>query len=110
MPCGEEYKYDFAIQQGDDVTQTFRLLADDLPVDLTGSVLLFECTEVALEHTMLVPFPLTGEMTAEFARANTTSMLSRRVRYEVVQWHGGLSGTKETIFYGSINLIPEVRL
>lgn len=108
MSCNEENRYDFAIQQGDDVVQPFRYLADGVPVDLTGSNFVFECTLASLTHNMTVASPTTGEVSATFDRADTAGLDVRRVRYEVVQWHGAIGASqKETVFWGSLNLTPE---
>ncbi len=109
MSCNEEDRYDFSIKQGDDESQPFRYLADNVPVDLAGSNFVFECSLPALTHNMTVASPTTlGELTAVFARANTTGLTARRVSYEVVQWFGAIGASpKETIFWGSLTLQPE---
>lgn len=109
MPCSEEDRYDFEIQQGDDESVTFRWLADDLPVDVAGKNFVFECALPSLTHNMTVATPTTlGEFTANFDRADTAGLSYRRVGYEVVVWEGAVDASpKETLFWGSINLKPE---
>ena len=108
MACTEENRYNFAIQQGDDVEQPFRYLTDGEPIDLNGVVATFECAIPALTHNMTIPAPASlGELVATFARADTAGLTQRRVPYEVVLWHGGFGVGKETAFWGSLTLDPE---
>ena len=107
MSCTDEDRYDFSIQQGDDETVTFRYLSDEVAVDLTGFLAVFECSLPALTHDMTITSPSLGEMTATFAGLDTTGLEQRRVSYQVVLWDGGLGGTKETLFHGSLTLNPD---
>ena len=110
MACNSIESYDFSVRQGDDKTVTFRYKADGLPVDLTGYVITFECEESTFTQNALIPLPTTGEFSVVFSSTDTSGLLVRRSRYEVATWPSGLTGTKETIFEGSINFNPEVVL
>lgn len=108
MAYNAENRYDFAIQKGDDVIQPFRQMADGNPVDMTGVIAVFECAIPSLTHTMTIDTPRSlGTFNAVFAREDTVNLIEHKVGYEVVFWHGGYSGTKETVFFGSLTLIPE---
>lgn len=49
-----------------------------------------------------------GEVVVSFDRVDTLVLTQRRVKYEMVFWPTGLSGSKQTKFRGSINITPQV--
>jgi len=107
MSCADVDRYDFSIKQGDDESVTFRWLADGVPVDLNGVIAEFECSIPALTHIMSLSNPTSlGEITASFDSVDTEGLAQRRVKYKVIIWRNGYGVDKETLFHGSLSLIP----
>lgn len=104
MPCTDLDKYDFVVRQGFDKSVKFRYIADGLPVDLTGSTILFNCEVDTFDQEATIVDPLTGEFTITFNATDTTNLPQRRVKYEVARV---IDGTKTPLFVGSINLTTE---
>jgi len=108
MSCTDIPEYNFVIRQGDDKTVYLRYLADSAPVDIAGALILFECANPTLSQEATIDDAALGKFHFDFARADTAILTERRLKYEVVIYPSGLSGTKETLFYGSVNITPQV--
>ena len=104
MSCTDITVYDFSLFKGDDKTKKFRFKADEVPVDITGYVIQLETNTVSLQKTAIVADPTTGEFFFVFAKEDTSTLISKRVKYKVVFYPTGFSGEKNTKFCGSINI------
>lgn len=109
MSCSDLPEYDIEIYQGDDKTLKFRYKSANVPVDITSYVIKLECSISELEKTAVIADQITniGEFSFVYVPADTLATTSRRVKYEVVFYPTGLTGTKETKFAGSIYITPE---
>ncbi len=110
MACSSITEYDLELYQGDDTTLKFRYTADSLPVDLTGYVIDLECSESLLSKTATIaPDQLlnTGEYEFVYVPADTQDIEGHRLKYELVFYPHGLSGTKVTKLRGYLLLTKE---
>jgi hypothetical protein len=109
MGCSELATYDFELRKGNDKTLSFRYLTDDnLPVDLTGALIVFQTTIPVLVQDAVITDAVDGQFTITFDRAATVDLTENRVSYEIEMYPTGLTGTKDTLFGGKIKLTNEV--
>ena len=111
MSCSTIIEYDFEIYQGDNLTKSFMYKAgeDETPVDISGYTIQFECSEETLTRDAVILDQTTdpGRFDINFIPSDTADLDIRRVKYEVVFYSTGLSGTKNTKFRGSLHMIKE---
>lgn len=105
MPCTDLTSYDFVIRQGFDKTVRFRAIGGGTPINLTGSVIRFNCSLDGFDQDATITNALAGEFDVVFPKAITADLTQRRVKYEVSRIIGD---TNSPLFIGSINLTPEV--
>lgn len=105
MSCTDLASYDFVIRQGFDKTVRFRAIGGGIPIDLTGSVMRFNCSLDVFDQDAIISDALAGEFDVTFPKAITANLAQRRVKYEVSRI---IDGTNLPLFIGSINLTPEV--
>jgi len=108
MSCTDIAEYNFALKKGDDKVKSFRYKADDVPVNITDFVIVFECSEPSLTQEATYPDVVDGRYDFTFTKELTTPLTQNRIKYEVVFYPTGLTGDKITKYSGSINLIDEV--
>lgn len=104
MSCSDIPEYNFSLFKGDDKTKKFRLMAGEVPVDITGYTILLETNTISLQKTATFINPTTGEFYFTFARVDTETLVGKRVKYKVVFYPTGLSENRVTKFCGSINI------
>lgn len=109
MSCSDLPEYDIELYSGDDRTLKFRYKSNDVPVDITGYEIELECTAPELEKMAVIADQTTypGEYSFVYVPSDTLGLEIRRVKYEVVFWPTGLSGTKETKYGGSLTITQE---
>lgn len=105
MSCTDLESYDFVVRQGFDKTLKCIAKADGEVVDLTGSIMRFNCSLDLLDQDAVITDALAGEFMFVFPKAITSGLEQRRVKYEVSRIIGG---TDTPMFVGSINLTPKV--
>jgi hypothetical protein len=104
MTCTAIPVYDFALIKGDDHTKKFQCKDGDNPTDLTGYTIQLESEEDSLDKEATITNATEGKFEFTFVPADTETLTSKRVRYKVVFYPSGLSGVKNTEFWGSINI------
>lgn len=107
MATSNQGVYDLTVFKGDDEEFNFRMTSDGVATDLTGTVMLFECTIASLTRQATIPTPATGEFTVTLPAADTVDLTETVVEYEVVRYPSGLGGTRVTIFGGQLCLENE---
>lgn len=108
MACSDIENYDLSIYKGDDKTFAFRFKAADVPVNITGYTIVFECEEASLTRDAVIVDALDGRYDVVFTPIDTDTLAAIRVEYEVVYWPTGLLGTKETKHRGTLYIEQEV--
>tara|TARA_R110001599_G_scaffold267368_1_gene468234 strand:+ start:1173 stop:1505 length:333 start_codon:yes stop_codon:yes gene_type:complete len=104
MACTPIPVYDFSLIKGDDYTLTFKCKEEDNPTDLTDHIIQLESNIPSLKKTATITNATEGEFEITFAKADTETLLNKRVKYKLVFYPTGLTGNKSTKFWGSINI------
>ena len=99
--------HDFKINKGDDESVQFRLLADGSPADLTGSIMVFKCSNPALSQECKLSVPGSGRFEASFPGSMTDNITNVNLEYKVIRYPSGYLGKKNTIFSGKLRLMRD---
>jgi len=109
MSCSDLPEYDIELYSGDDKTLKFRYKTSGAAIDITSYEIELECSSPELAKMAVIADQTTntGEYSFVYVPADTIGLEVRRVKYEVVFWPTGLTGTKQTMYRGSILITPE---
>ena len=108
MSCNNIPEHPLKLNAGDDNTIKMRYRnKDGTPYDIAGYVIVLECEEPALTKQAVITRSTEGEFEFRYSKANTLNINKKNMGYEVVFYPSGLSGTKNTVFDGTIHLRPE---
>jgi len=110
MNCSELPSYDLSIIRGSD--RRFKLIhkdGDGNPINLTGYLILLECSDASLSRAAHITDYVNGEYEFVYKQDDTINIVGNRIKYEVVYYPlGYFGGVKNTEFTGNIILSDKV--
>ena len=109
MSCNNIPVYNLRLNSGDNTTIKMRYKgADNTPVNISLYRIDLECEESSLSKTAIITDAVNGSFEFIFEPSDTASVSGRNLNYEIVFYPTGISGNKETILEGMIQLRKEL--